>query len=326
MHRNGNVKVIDFHPGGRLAPCWFFSCLGSYGSLISAVLFPVLVMSCVVFYGSPASAQSVGSAGTIEGSVTDPNNAAVVGAEATLDNSVTQFHRSTTTDETGTFRFDNIPQNNYTLTVSAKGFGTSQQVVNVRSSVPISLKIPLQLASVQTSVTITAGSEAIENVPSAHTDVAENLIERLPLTAPGSGLNELIAAASPNVVRDSNGFFHPLGDHAQTTYLIDGQPISDQRSKAFSTQLPVDVIQSLEIVTGAAPPWVGDKTSLVVNTTTKSGLGLTRPQGSFYSSYGSFGTIREEGTFGMGGPRVGNFIGFNFERSGRFLDAPEFSV
>jgi hypothetical protein len=281
--------------------------------------------SAVVFHGK-VSAQSVGSAGTIEGSVTDPNNAAVVGAEATLDNSVTQYHRSATTDEAGSFRFDNVPQNNYQLTVSAKGFGTVQQVVSVRSSVPISLKIPLQVATVQTAVTITAGGEAIENVPSAHTDVAENLIARLPLTAPGSGLNELIAAASPNVVRDSNGFFHPLGDHAQTTYVIDGQPISDQRSKAFSTQLPVDVIQSLEIVTGAAPPWVGDKTSLVVNTTTKSGLGLTRPAGSFYSSYGSFGTFREEGTFGMGGPKVGNFIGFDFERSGRFLDAPEFSV
>jgi hypothetical protein len=259
-----------------------------------------------VSYAGKASAQSAGSAGTIEGTVTDPNNAAVVGAEATLDNSVTGYHKSATTDETGTFRFDNVPQNNYQLNVSAKGFGTVQQVVSIRSSVPISLKIPLTVASVQTTVTVTAGGEAIENVPSAHTDVAENLIERLPLTAPGAGLNELIAAASPNVVRDSNGFFHPLGDHAQTTYIIDGgQPISDQRSKAFSTQLPVDAIQSLEIITGAAPAWVGDKTSLVVNTTTKSGLDLKRPTGSFNSSYGSFGTVREEATFGIGGSTFG---------------------
>ena len=37
---------------------------------------------------------------------------------------------------------------------------------------------------------------------------------------------------------DANGFFHPLGDHAQTSYVIDGQPISDQQSKIFSTQIP----------------------------------------------------------------------------------------
>lgn len=50
--------------------------------------------------------------------------------------------------------------------------------------------------------------------------------------------------SSGAVAADSNGFFHPLGDHAQTSFSIDGQPISDQQSKGFSTQIPVDAIQS----------------------------------------------------------------------------------
>jgi hypothetical protein len=324
QQRKGSFKVVGSHPGGgrrsSRVGLWV-----KYGRLISAVMICGLMGACAVAYRSRELAQSVGTAGTIEGTITDSNNAAVVGAEATLDNSVTQYHKSTTTDETGSFRFDNVPQNNYTLSVSAKGFGMVQQVVYVRSSVPQSLKILVQPAGAQANVTVKPGSEAVENVPSAHTDVPENLMNLLP-SAPGAGLNDLISSLSANVVRDSNTFFHPLGDHAQTSYFIDGEQISDQRSKAFSTQLPVGALQSLEIITGAAPAWAGEKSSLIVNITTKSGLDLKHPVGSLNSSYGTFGTFQEEATFGIGGQGVGNFTAFDFERSGRFLDPPEFSV
>jgi len=270
-------------------------------------------------------AQSLGTAGTIEGAVTDTNGAVISGATATIE-SVTGFKRSTATDQSGAFRFDNVPSNNYQLTVSATGFKTARQSISVRSAVPLSLNIALSISGVEETVTVEAGGDVVENVPSARTNVPENLLHRLPTAAPGAALNELIAAASPNVVPDSNGFFHPLGDHAQTTYMIDGQTISDQRSKAFAPQIPVDALQSLQITTGAAPVWVGGKTSLVVDTTTKSGLGLKHPTGSFKSTYGSFGTFQDEATFGIGGARVGNFTAFDFERSGRFLDTPEFAV
>ncbi len=79
--------------------------------------------------------------------------------------------------------------------------------------------------------------------------------------------------SSGAVAADSNGFFHPLGDHAQTSFSIDGQPISDQQSKAFSTQIPLDAIQSMELITGAPPAEFGDKTSLIVNAVTQVGPG-----------------------------------------------------
>ena len=132
--------------------------------------------------------------------------------------------------------------------------------------------------------------------------------------------------AAPGVVADSNGFFHPLGDHAEATIVLDSQPISDQQSKAFSTQIPVNAIESLEVITGAAPAGDGDKTSLVINATTRSGLNQKKPTGSFNALYGTFGTTHEDGALAYGNARGGNFVAFNFERSGRFLDAPEFTV
>jgi hypothetical protein len=126
------------------------------------------------------------------------------------------------------------------------------------------------------------------------------------------------------VAADGNGFFHPLGDHAQVSFVIDGQPISDQQSKVFSTQLPVSAVQSLEIVTGSPNAEFGDKTSLVASITTRSGLGAAHTFGNVDATYGSFGTVSGSIGLGFGSPRFGNFLAADGVRSGRFLDTPEF--
>ncbi|HWN97953.1 MAG TPA: TonB-dependent receptor, partial [Blastocatellia bacterium] len=267
-----------------------------------------------------------GTAGTVQGVVTDPSNAVVSDAGVTIENRITGYKRETSTDATGAFRFDNIPPNTYLLSVSAKGFNVAQQTLTVRSSVPQSLAIALAIAARSETVEVSGVADIIETVPTTHTDVDQSLINRMPIRSPGSGLSDVVTLAAPGVVADSNGFFHPLGDHAQASISLDNQPISDQQSKAFSTQVPVNAIQSLEVITGAPPAEYGDKTSLVINAITKSGLGQTKPTGSISAMYGSFGSTQEEATLGFGGAKAGNFTALNFERSGRFLDAPEFEV
>jgi hypothetical protein len=276
---------------------------------------------------SATLAQSL-SSGTIEGVVLDPNNAAVPSANITITNSVTGYTRSATSNADGTFRFYNVPPNNYQLNVTASGFDVSTQNIIVRTSVPISVKIPLAVGGASETVTVTGmnASDALENVASSHTDVDQTLIKRMPVRQPGNGLSEVVTLAAPGVVADSNGFYHPLGDHAQSTISLDNQPISDQQSKAFSTQIPVNAIQSLEVVTGAAQAEYGDKTSLVINATTHSGLNQKKPTGSFNALYGSFGTTHEDAAVAYGNEKLGNFVAFNFERSGRFLDAPELTA
>src|SRR4030081_2924058 len=116
------------------------------------------------------------------------------------------------------------------------------------------------------------------------------MIGRLPLESASSSVTSLITLVSPGVAADSNGNMHGLGDHAQNSFSVDGQSISDQTSKVFSNQIPADSIQSLEVISGAPPAEFGYKTSLVIKVTTRSGLGETRPVGSVRASYGSFGT------------------------------------
>lgn len=278
----------------------------------------ILIFSMGVF------AQALGTAGSISGVITDPNGAVVAGAAVTLSNALTGYTRTVTTDTDGSYRFNDVPPNNYTLRVIANGFRSIAQAAVVRSSVPMSIPITLVLADATATVDITGDSTVIENIPTTHTDVDQLQMRRLPINSSGNGLSDVVAMTSPGVVTDSNGFMHPLGDHAQTQFTIDNQPITDQQSKAFSTQIPVNAIQSLEVITGATPAEYGDKTSLVINATTKSGLNQKRPTGTFFSSFGNFGTYQEEADLAYGNTRYGNFSAFNYDRSNRFLDAPEF--
>src|SRR5947207_5153117 len=292
----------------------------------SNYFFSVALVFFFLCLSTSPSAQGLNS-GTVTGVVVDPNNAVVPNARVTIANSLTAYTRVVNTDSDGSFRFNDVPPNNYEISVSASGFSSARQAVSVRTSVPISVRIPLTIGDTTAVVNVTGNAiEVIENVPTAHTDVDQSLITRLPVRSPGSGLSDVVTLAAPGVVADSNGFFHPLGDHAQTSYSIDNQPISDQQSKTFSTQLPPTAVQSLEVITGATPAEYGDKTSLVVNAITKSGLGQKTPTGGFNTTYGSFGTVSLDGSLGYGNSRVGNFTTFTFERSGRFLDTPEFTL
>ena len=112
----------------------------------------------------------------------------------------------------------------------------------------------------------------------------------------------------PGIAADSNGLFHGLGDHAQNSFSVDNQPISDQQSKIFSNQIPTDSIQSLEVISGAPPAEFGDKTSIVIKVTTRSGLGVTKPTGRVYTTYGSFGTANIGVNLAYGTQKWGNFI------------------
>lgn len=272
--------------------------------------------------GIPAFGQSINS-GTITGTVKDPSGAVVANAEVQLRNPVTNYAKTTNTDETGTFRFNNVPQNRYQLTVTAPGFSTAAKPVEVHSAVPVSADVALAVSSETTTVNVEGGGALLETETSAHTDTDSATFSKLPVSNPSAGLSDIINYSTGGTASDANGFFHPLGDHGQVGMVIDGQPINDQQSKVFSTQLPPNAIQSMELITGAPDAQYGDKSSLVVNATTKSGLGQ-KPFGTIQTDWGSFGTWGESLTFGLGGPKFGNFVAVNGLRTGRFLDTPEF--
>ena len=285
----------------------------------------VVLGAGLLLFTAPSWGQ-LGNSGSIEGVVKDPTGSSIPGAAVEISNPVSGFHREATTDTDGAFRFVNVPFNPYHMVVAASGFNSFTQDVDVRSTVPLNVQISLKVGTAIASVTVEAnGGDLIETEPSFHTDVDTGLTERLPLESQSSSVSSLVTLATPGVVADSNGLFHGLGDHAENSFSVDGQPITDQQSKVFSNQIPLDSIQSIEAVSGGPPAEYGDKTSLVIKVTTKSGLGVTKPTGSIVSSYGSFGSVNGGFQLAYGSQKWGNFIAANGLNTSRFLDPPGIS-
>ena len=285
---------------------------------IRAVIFGFFVLSPIAM---------LAQAGAISGTVTDPTGAVVPGAVVHLTDPVSGYDHSVTSDGTGQFDISNIPFNSYNLSVRARGFNPSNQTVDVRSAVALNLKVILHILTATSTVTVEAqAADLVEDDPTFHTDVDRDLFIKVPMESQSSTLSSLVTETSPGVAADSNGLFHGLGDHASNSFSIDGQEITDQQSKIFSNQLPSEAVQSIEVIDGAPPAEYGGKTSLVIVATTRSGQGVTKPTGSIYSSYGSFGSATGGFDLSYGKKNWGNFLEVDGLGTGRFLDPPEFEV
>ena len=278
-----------------------------------------------LFGAATGSAQGLGGAGTVQGTIRDPTGGPMQAVEVKIANALTGFSRTTTTDAAGKYAFSNLAPNPYHITVEAQGFQSLERDVDVRSAVPITLDLTLAVGLTSSVQVVGHAEDLVERDPTAHTDLDQNLIAKLPLES-SSGLNQVITLASPGVVADSNGFFHPIGDHAQTQFSIDNQPVTDQQSRLYSNQISPDAVQSMEIITGVAPAEYGDKSSLVVHIVTKSGLDQPKPTGGASVGYGSFSSPTGEVNIGGGSHTAGDFLSLSGMRTDRFLDAPEFEA
>jgi hypothetical protein len=295
-----------------------------YKSWLLAAIVAVAFLSGVA--AATGNEQLGGSSGSINGTVLDPSGAVVPDASVEIHNPVTAYDRTTTTDSKGNFSFVNVPFNPYHMTVTATGFDKYAQDVAIRSVVPASLQINLQVSGTSTTVTVEDKGDLVENDPTFHSDVDKELMDKLPMGSGSSTMSAIVGEATPGIASDSNGQIHGYGDHAENSYNIDDQPDTDQHSKTFSNQISVDTIQSMEVIAGAPPAEYGGKTSVVIVATTRSGQGITSPHGSVNTSYGSFGASTVSADLAYGGKNWGNFISVGGLNSGRFLDAPEFAV
>ncbi len=281
----------------------------------------LIAMSAAALCSAPLYSQ--GTSGTLSGTVADATGALVPNASVTLRNVVSGYTRAVQADSSGRYLFTNIPFNHYHVTADAAGFRQSFGDVEIHNAAANTLNLKLEVGTTGTEITV--DSEDLRNGDAVQsTTVDRELFGKLPLVQTSSPLSSLVTLSTPGIASDSNGLFHPLGEHADTTFAIDGQPISDQQSRVFGNPPSTNIIQSVNVINGIAPAEYGDKTSLVVETTTRSGLGQYRPTGTVGLNFGSFGTYAPFLAIGSGTAKLGTFLSLDLFRSGRYLDTPEF--
>src|SRR5258706_5502355 len=120
----------------------------------------LLCLLLVFSAGIGVRAQSINS-GTVTGAITDQSGAVVRGAQVLIQNHITGYQRAAVTDDAGSFRFTNIPQNNYQLTAIAPGFSAATQDIDVRSSLPMAVNLSLNVATGEASTNVQASAGTI---------------------------------------------------------------------------------------------------------------------------------------------------------------------
>jgi len=231
------------------------------------------------------------SAGDLRLKVTDPDGLAVK-ASAELSNDAIQFHRSFSTDDAGLLVVRNLPFGLYHLRVQHQGFDSYDSVIEIRSVFPTEYAVKLNIASVNTAVQVTAQSTLLDPEragASNHIDQLE--IADRPASIPGRSMADLVNS-QPGWLYEGNAVLHPRGSEYQTQFVVDGIPLTDNRSPSFGPEIEADAVDSLSIYTAGIPAEYGRKMGGVVevNTLRDAQLGDGTLHGEVILSGGSFDT------------------------------------
>ena len=141
----------------------------------------ILVFAASFVSLSPRAVAQQPWQGSISGIVKDQNGANVAGAEVALVHSQQAVLRTTVTDASGHFNFDNLAVGSYEIRITREGFGTNRVSAQVSAGKTAELNITLELAALSSQVTVTAETgqaQDKERVPQAVNIISENAIEQ----------------------------------------------------------------------------------------------------------------------------------------------------
>ncbi|HZD50054.1 MAG TPA: TonB-dependent receptor [Silvibacterium sp.] len=243
--------------------------------------------------------------GEIRLKVTDPSGATVT-ASVEVVSQGNQFSVSVATNDQGTADIHRVPYGVYLITTKKHGFKPISKIVQVGSAIPIECAIRLEIAPVNSAVTVNAEETLIDpDRPSSIMEIGSKQIEDRVLSLPGRSVQDLVVT-QPGWLYEGNAVLHPRGSEYQTQFVIDGIPLTDNRSPSFGPEISADDVESMSIYTAGFPAEYGRKMGGVVELNTRrnpnAGLhGQWILSGGTYDTLGSYGQIQEswgKNTFG----------------------------
>jgi outer membrane cobalamin receptor len=252
--------------------------------------------------------------------VTDPTGLGVK-SSVQLVSEGNQVRKTMVTDETGNLTAKLLPFGVYRLDVQREGFAPFSNSIEIRSAVPAEYHVTLRIAPMSTSVTVNDAVTLIDPHSSgAINQIGKDTIADRVTSLPGRSLQDLVNS-QPGWLYEGNAVLHPRGSEYQTQLVVDGIPLTDNRSPSFGPEIEADDVQSMSIYTAGIPAEYGRKMGGVVEMVTAkdSDVGL---HGEAVLAGGSFDTA--DGylltQYGWGK----NTLGFNAEgaMTERYLNPP----
>ena len=227
--------------------------------------------------------------------VTDP---AGLGAKATVDVSsdANEYRHSFVTDSDGAVVAKLLPYGVYRVRIQAPGFADMSETIEIHSALPLERTIELKLAAVSSSVSVSAQNTLVDpDQPGAVSQISASAIQNRLSSLPGRSLQDLVNS-QPGWLYEGNAVLHPRGSEYQTQFVIDGIPLTDNRSPSFGPEIEADDVQSMSVYTAGIPAEYGRKLGGVIelNSLQDTQVGF---HGQAVLSGGSFDTA---GAFAQG--------------------------
>jgi hypothetical protein len=262
------------------------------------------LLALLLLTALPALAQV--NYGELRLKIADPSGAAV-SASLELTCAGNGYAKTFAVDTSGTLAIHSMPYGVYQIQITKSGFAPSSTSVEVRSALPVAENLQLNLASVVTKVNVTAASTLIDpSSPSSVMQIGAKQIEQRLSSLPGRSIQDLVNS-QPGWIYEGNAVLHPRGSEYQTQFVIDGIPLTDNRSPSFGPEIEADDLDAMSVYTAGYPAEYGRKMGGVVELNTRrqtdSGvhgqLVLSRGSYDSASSYGQLQDVWGRNTVGV---------------------------
>jgi TonB dependent receptor/Carboxypeptidase regulatory-like domain len=220
--------------------------------------------------------------------VTDPSGLAVK-ATVEITSQANQYRNTLVTNDQGSLDVQRLPFGIYQLEIRQSGFAPVSESVQIVSSIPTDQTVQLKLSPVSQSVDVIAVNTLIDpDQAGSVSQIGSNFIQNRLSSIPGRSIQDLVNS-QPGWLYEGNAVLHPRGSEYQTQFVVDGIPLTDNRSPSFGPEIGADDVQSMSIYTAGIPAEYGRKMGGVVelNTMEDSQPGF---HGEVVLSGGSFDT------------------------------------
>ena len=194
-------------------------------------------------------------------------------ASVTVSSGSSQYRNALDTSAAGDVDLKALPYGIYLVRAEKAGFAARTETVEVRSSLPAERVIALVVATVATSVEVTAQAPLIDPYrPSSVMQIGAQQIEERVASLPGRSVQDLVNS-EPGWLYEGNAVLHPRGSEYQTQFVIDGIPLTDNRSPSFGPEVEADDLESASVYTAGIPAEYGRKMGGVIELNTRRETG-----------------------------------------------------
>ena len=223
----------------------------------------VLTASAVL----PAALHAQSNTGELRLKILDPQGlAAKVSVEIRCD--ANQYLNAFESDDSGDVRAKRLPYGVYEIRIQHPGFAAVSDSVEIKSALPSEHTVNLVLETAASSIEVKAANTLIDpNAAGAVNRIGSETIQDRTSTVPGRSLQDLVNT-QPGWLFEGNAVLHPRGSEYQTQLVVDGIPLTDNRSPSFGPEIEADDINSLSVYTAGFPAEYGRKMGGIIEVNT----------------------------------------------------------